>query len=288
MTSSLITAVSPEQDNMPNRNQNWDWKSVFAIHWRWENSKSLYQTIPSISTINLDDLLEIDRQKTALVKNTKLFCEGFPANNALLWGARGTGKSSLIHALLNHFASKDLRLIEIEKQHFKFIHSLFEDLFELPYKFLIVCDDLSFSDNDSTFMEIKSTLEGSVFNSTDNILFYVTSNRRHLVAEPWADNELAYEQEIHTQDVFDERLSLADRFGLWLSFHPFSQQQYLNIVHYWTNKLAEKHDVAVPCQQTLEKAAIRWVIERRGDRSGRSAHHFSKSWIGDKLYKVLD
>ncbi|MDE0645454.1 MAG: ATP-binding protein [Gammaproteobacteria bacterium] len=269
-------------------NKSLDWKTIPAIHWRWENSQGIYQTIPNLSTINLDDLLEIDRQKTALFKNTKLFCEGFPANNALLWGARGTGKSSLIHALLNHFASKALRLIEIEKQHFKFIHSLFEDLFVLPYKFLILCDDLSFSENDSSFMEIKSTLEGSIFNSTDNILFYVTSNRRHLVAESLADNELAYEQEIHTQDVFDERLSLADRFGLWLSFHPFSQQQYLNIVRYWTNKLAEKHEVAIPCQQTLEDTAVRWVIERGGDRSGRSAHNFSKSWIGDKLYKVLD
>lgn len=273
---------------MPDRNQNLDWKSIFATHWRWENSQSLYQSIPNISPIKLDDLLEIDRQKNALFKNTKLFCEGGPANNALLWGARGTGKSSLIHALMNHFVSKGLRLIEIEKQHFQFIHSLFEVLCELPYKFLIVCDDLSFNENDSNFMEIKSTLEGSISNSTDNILFYVTSNRRHLIAEHLADNELAYQREIHTQDVFDERLSLADRFGLWLSFHPFSQQQYLNIVGYWTKKLAEKYDVTVPCQQTLKEAAIRWVIERGGDRSGRSAHHFSKSWIGNKLYRVLD
>jgi len=273
---------------MPERNQNLDWKSVFAVNWRRENSKNLYQTIPNLSTINLDDLLEIDRQKNALFKNTTLFCEGFPASNALLWGARGTGKSSLIHALLNYFASQNLRLIEIEKQHFKFIHSLIEDLCEMPYKFLIVCDDLSFSDNDSTFMEIKSTLEGSVFNLTDNILFYVTSNRRHIVAEPFSDNELAYQQEIHTHDVFDERLSLADRFGLWLSFHPFSQQQYLNIVHFWTNKLAKKHQVAITCEKTLKEEAIRWVIERRGDQSGRSAHHFAKSWIGDKLYKTLD
>ncbi|MXX94712.1 MAG: ATP-binding protein [Gammaproteobacteria bacterium] len=273
---------------MPDRNQNVDWKYIVATHWQWENSQSLFQSIPKFSVIELDDLLEIERQKTSLFRNTKLFCKGFSANNALLWGARGTGKSSLIHALLNHFASQGLRLIEIEKRHFQFIHSLIEDLYELPYKFLIVCDDLSFNENDSSFMEMKSTLEGSIFNSADKFLFYVTSNRRHLVAEPLADNEIAYQQEIHTQDVFDEKLSLADRFGLWLSFHPFTQQQYLNIVHFWTNKLAIEHQVAITCEKTLEEDAIRWVIERRGDQSGRSAHHFARSWIGDKLYKMLD
>lgn len=273
---------------MSDTNKSLDWKTIPAVHWRWENLQGIYQTIPSLSTISLDDLLEIDRQKTALVKNTTLFCQGLPANNALLWGARGTGKSSLIHALLNHFARQGLRLIEIEKQHFKFIQSLLADLHELPYKFLIVCDDLSFSEKDPTFMEVKSTLEGSVFNSTENVSFYVTSNRRHLVSESLAENELASQQEVHTQDVFDERLSLADRFGLWLPFHPFSQSQYLKVVHYWTNKLAEKHSIAIPCQHSLEETAIRWVIERGGDRSGRSAHHFSKSWIGDRLYKILD
>ena len=233
-----------------------DWGTCIAGVWTKDRHVGYVLPIENFHRIQLSDLLEIDRQKDALIKNTAQFCHKLPANNALLWGARGTGKSSLIHALLNEFQHDGLRLIELQKSDFADFPEIVRAVKDQPYRFLIVCDDLSFSENDSNFMEIKSVLEGSIFNSTNNILFYVTSNRRHLVAEPLADNELAYEQEIHTQDAFDERLSLADRFGLWLSFHPFSQQQYLNIVHYWTNKLAEKHDVAVPCQQTLEEAAI--------------------------------
>ena len=155
-SADKIQKLQDSNTEYHNQTQHVDWGTVVATRWRWENSQGVFQNIQHSNHIALDDLLEIDHQKQSLLKNTELYCEGLPANNALLWGARGTGKSSLIHALFTHFATQGLRLIEVDKQHFAYIHSLIAHLFDLPYKFLIVCDDLSFSENDSSFMEIKA------------------------------------------------------------------------------------------------------------------------------------
>lgn len=262
-----------------------DWNRHRAARWRVVGTFG-GNLVPfdQLDPIELDDLLGIDDQKQRLLANTRQFVQGYPANNTLLWGARGTGKSSLIHALLNRYADQRLRLVEVDKQALCDVATIALQLAELPYRFLIVCDDLSFEADDASYKALKSALEGSVFAQSANVLIYATSNRRHLLPETMSDNLAARHVagELHESEAVEEKISLSDRFGLWLSFHPFRQDDYLLVVEHWLQRLAEAHGTAIAWSGEVRQEALRWALAR-GVRSGRTAFHFAKHRVGEAL-----
>ncbi len=249
-----------------------DWD---GLAFQWVNHGQLH-LVNKIDPIALDDLLHIDRQKFQLVNNTRKFLAGKPANDALLWGARGTGKSSLIKALLNEYSSESLRIIEVDKDSLIHFTELTERLVGRPERFILFCDDLSFEENDASYKALKAALDGSVAARPENVLVYATSNRRHLLPESMSDNQdtRLVDNELHHSDAVEEKISLAERFGLWLSFHPLKQAEYLNIVNHWL----DHYQVQVSDEEELSVAAMRFSIHR-GSRSGRVAHQFVKDMI---------
>lgn len=269
------------------KNVSIDWEQTTAAKWCYHESYSTFHPIKNLEIYELDDLLEIDRHKTSLINNTELFCRGLPANNALLWGARGTGKSSLIHAILQKFRARGLRLVEVEKNYLTEIGILAEVLGTLPYKFIVFCDDLSFDAFDFSYKDLKSALEGSIVAATSNVLLYVTSNRRHLVTELQSENDRTSTNDLHETEAIEEKISLSDRFGLWLSFHPFDQEQYLRVVNHWIQKLAQNYQLSAEMSAETRKQALQWALNR-GVRSGRTAAHFAQYWIGNKLLEQTD
>ncbi len=226
----------------------------------------------------------IDRQKQRIEANTAQFVKGFPANNVLLWGARGTGKSSLIHGLLNRYESHGLRLIEMDKRSLGSLPRIVALVRDAPYRFILVCDDLSFAADDASYKELKSVLEGSVFRSSDNVLIYATSNRRHLIPEHMADNLAASHQggELHESEAVEEKVSLSDRFGLWLSFQPFKQDAYLDVVEHWLKRIGARYGVAATLTDSARREALQWALARAA-RNGRSAQYFARDWVGRLL-----
>lgn len=261
----------------------------FATHpaalWRAHGFGHGFHAASVDTDLALDDLLGIDHQKQAIDRNTRQFIAGLPANNVLLWGARGTGKSSLVHALVNAHASQGLRLIEVSRSDLAGIADLGGILAGLPWRFVVFCDDLSFEDDDAGYKALKSALEGSLFKHADNVLIYATSNRRHLLPEYMRDNLKAkvVENELHEHEAVEERVSLSDRFGLWLSFYPFRQEAYLDVVRHWVLRLAVRHSVTVDPASLEDEAfateAVAWSIGR-GVRSGRTAQHFARHYVG--------
>ena len=277
-------------DNLLQRLDEWmpksltekDWTSAVAFRWRRKDTLlgklGYLQPVQHISGITFKDLQHIERQTDLIFNNTKHFVEGKPANNVLLTGARGTGKSSLIKASLNEFAAKGLRLVEVDKEHLTDLGDLTDLLAGRPEKFIIFCDDLSFEDGESGYKSLKSALDGSISAQVDNILIYATSNRRHLLPEYMSDNE-SYRHdadgELHPGEVVEEKISLSERFGLWISFYPPKQDEYLDIVAHWLNHFglsSEKIAAAKP-------EALIWALER-GSRSGRVAWQFARHWAG--------
>lgn len=281
--SRIHTALDRVLGLLPRR-QTLDWSETTAAYWRGDLFGGSFERIDELPTIELVDLLEIDRQKDELVTNTRQFCAGLPANNALLWGARGTGKSSLIQAILNRFAREGLRIVQVEKGALSDIASITAQLVDRRYRFLIVCDDLSFDEDDDGYKQLKSALEGSVFASSTNVLIYATSNRRHLITEYMQDNLSSTQSrgELHESEAIEEKISLSDRFGLWLSFHQFKQDQYLRVAEYWFKKLAQTHGLKVNWTQQLRQESLTWALNR-GVRSGRTANHFAKYTVGRTL-----
>ena len=263
-----------------------NWKTTHAAAWSSRSRNVGFRSISTLDPIRLDDLLEIDRQRDSLVQNTAQFCARLPANNVLLWGARGTGKSSLIHAVFNEFVDQGLRLIEVDKRSLAEIGRLAEQLKDLPYRFVVVCDDLSFDANDSSFKELKSALEGTIFATVENVLLYITSNRRHIVTELVQENDAMQVQDLHGAESVEEKISLSDRFGLWLSFHPFDQDQYLRVVRHWLRFYATQCDIEVAFDKETTANALRWALNR-GNRSGRTANHFSRAWVGSRALEGL-
>lgn len=261
-----------------------DWQQHTAAVWRGDGFIKEFVAHDDLDDIRLDDLLQIDDQKSQIERNTQQFLRGYPANNVLLWGARGTGKSSLVHALLNKYADQGLRLLEVDKAHLAGLPDIAHRLREQPYKYVLFCDDLSFEADDASYKVLKSALEGSIFKSSSNLLIYATSNRRHLLPEYMSDNESAsfVEGELHQSEAVEEKISLSDRFGLWLSFYPFKQNQYLEVVRHWLDVLSERAGIEVDWCEELEKAALRWALAR-GVRSGRTAQHFARHWVGRVL-----
>ena len=259
-----------------------EWKSSTAFRWRRRDSIfgsiGFLQPVKHIADITFEDLKNIDRQRDAIKDNTNNFIQKKPANNILLTGARGTGKSSLIKASLHEFASQGLRLVEVEKDHLADLADIADILAERPERFIVFCDDLSFDEGESGYKAMKSALDGSVSSQGDNILIYATSNRRHLLPEYMKDNEgYAYSDdgEIHPGEVVEEKISLSERFGLWLSFYPPKQDEYLEIVAHWLNHFG----LTTAQIEAARPEALVWALER-GSRSGRVAWQFAKHWAG--------
>lgn len=268
-----IESVLPQPLGAP------DWSA--AIAWRYRKRSSGHGTLEPVrhvAAMQLADLKEIDPQKEKIERNTQQFVAGKPANNVLLTGARGTGKSSLIKACLNVYAAQGLRLIEVDKADLVDLPDIVDVVSDRPEKFIVFCDDLSFEDGEPGYKALKSTLDGSVAAATPNVLIYATSNRRHLLPEYMAEN-LTYthtaDGEVHPGEVVEEKISLSERFGLWVSFYPFSQEEYLTIVAQWLSSLG------VPAAEisAARADALVWALER-GSRSGRVAYQFARDYAG--------
>lgn len=265
-----------------------DWATHRAARWTRRAWGGGLAPIPSLDAIDLHDLLGIDDQKQRLIDNTEQFVRGLPANNALLWGARGTGKSSLVHALLNRYADDGLRVVEVDRHALQDIAVIAAQLAGETWRFLVVCDDLSFEANDASYKALKSALEGSAFAPAANMLIYATSNRRHLLPERMADNMAArhVEGELHESETVEENISLSDRFGLWLAFRAFRQDDYLRVARHWLERLAADHGTHITWDDATRQAALRWALAR-GGRSGRTALHFAKQHVGTALLDAV-
>src|SRR3989344_2287359 len=268
-----IESVLPQPLGAP------DWS--LSIAWRYRKRSSGHGTLEPVrhvAAMQLADLKEIDGQKEKIQRNTEQFVLGKPANNVLLTGARGTGKSSLIKACLNAYAGQGLRLIEVDKADLVDLPDIVDVVAERPEKFIIFCDDLSFEDGEPGYKALKSILDGSVAAATPNVLIYATSNRRHLLPEYMAEN-LTYthtaDGEVHPGEVVEEKISLSERFGLWVSFYPFSQEEYLTIVAQWLASFG----VSAAAIAGARPEALVWALER-GSRSGRVAYQFARDYAG--------
>jgi predicted AAA+ superfamily ATPase len=252
-----------------------DWKASTAFRWRKNARGGYLEAVRQPHAIRFSDLKDIDEQKKRLRENTQQFVAGRPANNVLLTGARGTGKSSLVKAALNEFAPKGLRLIEVDKGDLVDLPDIVDLVAGRRERFVIFCDDLSFEASDAGYKSLKVALDGSIAGSAENVLIYATSNRRHLMPE-FMDENLETRHvggEIHPGETTEEKISLSERFGLWLSFYPFDQEQYLQIADHWVETLGGKPDDA------SRRAALLWALER-GSRSGRVAWQFARDWAG--------
>lgn len=243
-----------------------DWSITYAAIWRQRNE--YLRPVVQLDPIRLADLIGIEHQKQKLIDNTERFLAGLPANNALLWGARGTGKSSLIKALLNQYRDRGLRVIEVDKQDLVSLPEIVDDIRDHPRHFIIYCDDLSFESGDSRFKSMKSVLEGSIEMPPDNVLLYATSNRRHLLPEYMKDNldTRLVDGEVHYSDAVEEHISLSDRFGLSLAFYPSTMQTYLTIVDSYFADDADD-------RSKLHEEALTFA-RLRGAHSGRTARQF--------------
>ena len=283
-----IESVLPQPLGAP------DWSA--AIAWRYRKRSSghgVLAPVRHVAAVQLADLKEIDGQKEKIERNTQQFVQGKPANNVLLTGARGTGKSSLIKACLNAHAAQGLRLIEVDKADLTDLPDIVDVVSARPEKFIVFCDDLSFEDGEPGYKALKSILDGSVAAATPNVLIYATSNRRHLMPEYMAENESAHPAlwdefrrsqneearhvggEVHPGEATEEKISLSERFGLWISFYPMDQDEYLSIAAHWARELGARD-----CQsEAFTRAALQWSLGR-GARSGRTAWQFAKDWAG--------
>ena len=257
-----------------------DWGASIAFRYRRRsNGHGVLEPVKHVAPLKLSELKEIDAQREKIVRNTEQFINGLPANNVLLTGSRGTGKSSLVKACLNEFAAQGLRLIEIDKADVVDLPDIVELVSDLKEYFIIFCDDLSFEEGEAGYKALKSILDGSVSAASDNVLIYATSNRRHLLPEYMKEN-LSYthtdDGEVHPGEVIEEKISLSERFGLWVSFYPFSQEEYLSIVMQWLTSLGFKDQGGL---ELAKPEALIWALER-GSRSGRVAYQFARDYVG--------
>ena len=270
---SRIESVLPQPLSQP------DWTASVAYRYRKRSSgHGALEPVRHVGAMRLSDLKEIEPQKEKIQLNTLQFVNGKPANNVLLTGARGTGKSSLIKACLHEYAGRGLRLIEVDKADLTDLPDIVDVVSERPEKFIVFCDDLSFEDGEPGYKALKSILDGSVAATTPNVLIYATSNRRHLLPEYMKEN-LSYthtdDGEVHPGEVVEEKISLSERFGLWVSFYPFTQNEYLIIVAQWLCSFG----VAPAAIDTARAEALVWALER-GSRSGRVAYQFARDYAG--------
>ncbi len=270
-----IESVLPQPLTAP------DWSASVAFRYRKRSSgHGALEPVRHLGGMLLADLKEIDGQKEKIRRNTEQFVSGKPANNVLLTGSRGTGKSSLIKACLNEYAPRGLRLIEVDKADLTDLPDIIDVVFGLPEKFIVFCDDLSFEEGEPGYKALKSILDGSIAAATPNVLIYATSNRRHLLPEYMTENETysrSESGEVHPGEVVEEKISLSERFGLWVSFYPFSQDEYLTIVAQWLASFG----IAPQAVEAARGAALVWALER-GSRSGRVAYQFARDYAGQQ------
>ena len=255
-----------------------DWSASIAFRYRKRAGSGWIEPVRHVAAITLGDLMEVEPQKQRLVRNTEQFVSGHAANNVLLTGSRGTGKSSLIKACLNEYAPRGLRLIEVDKTDLVDLPDIADLVAERPERFIVFCDDLSFDEGEPGYKALKSILDGSISQASENLLIYATSNRRHLLPEYMKEN-LSYQHmedgEVHPGEVVEEKISLSERFGLWVSFYPFSQDEYLAIVAQWLRGFGVDEAAIVAARAE----SLVWALER-GSRSGRVAFQFAKDYSG--------
>jgi len=268
-----LEAVLPQPAAAP------DWNASTAFRYRRRRGgMGVLEPVRHVARITLDDLKEVDGQKERLVRNTEQFVAGRGANNVLLTGARGTGKSSLVKACLHAYAAQGLRLIEVDKADLVDLPDLIDLVDARPERFVVFCDDLSFDEGEPGYKALKSVLDGSVTAAGDNLLIYATSNRRHLLPEYMKDNlgaTYSDDGELHPGEVVEEKISLSERFGLWISFYPFSQDEYLAIAAQWLRAFGVAEDAIAAARQE----SLVWALER-GSRSGRVAQQFARDYAG--------
>lgn len=252
-----------------------DWEAI-AFRWRKNGSSGWLDSVKAVATMDPDDIRHVERQKDIIERNTIHFLQGKPANNVLMTGARGTGKSSLVKAMLTKYADQGLRLIEVDKSDLADLDFIVDQVSARPERFIIFCDDLSFEEGEAGYKALKSVLDGSISATSDNVLIYATSNRRHLMPEYMSENQknvTSATGEIHPGEAVEEKISLSERFGIWLSFYPFKQDDYLDIVGHWLRHYGctEAHIADARTE------ALQWALER-GSRSGRVARQFARDW----------
>jgi hypothetical protein len=277
----VLTAV---EQILPRPVPDTDWAVHHAACWRRRPLAGWLEPLRAQGGPGLDDLLGIDEQKSVVERNVRQFLAGLPANNVLLWGVRGTGKSSLVRALLAAYAPRGLRLVQVDKADLVQLPDIVDSIRGEPYRFLVFADDVSFEPGDSSYKALKSALDGSVYAVPDNVLIHVTSNRRHLVPEFETDNRgaMLVNDEIHHGEAVEEKISLSGRFGLWVGFHGFSMAQYLEVVRQWVDRMCAARGTVLPWDQRAQDAATAWS-HRKGDSSGRIAFQFAAHWVGSEL-----
>ncbi len=255
-----------------------DWRMGTAFRWRKRGGQGFLQVVKHVSVIGLDDLHHVAVQKAQIEQNTRQFVHGKPANNVLLTGARGTGKSSLIKACLNQFSDQGLRLIEVDKADLADLPDIVDLVAERPERFILFCDDLSFEEGEAGYKALKVALDGSISAQSDNLLIYATSNRRHLLPEKMSDNagyHYADDGDLHPGETVEEKISLSERFGLWVSFYPFRQDDYLDIAEHWLASMGCSAEQIADARAE----ALRFALQR-GSRSGRVAWQFARDYAG--------
>jgi predicted AAA+ superfamily ATPase len=281
----VLTAV---ERLLPKPVPNVDWGTANAAVWRRHAMSGHLEGVDGGSVMELDDLIGIDRQKEVVVENTRQFLAEYPASNILLWGTRGTGKSSLIKAILHTYSSQGLRLVQVDKNDLVNLPDIVDAIRSEPYRFIIFADDVSFETGESSYKMLKSALDGSVYAPPENVLIYVTSNRRHLLPEYESDNRgaMMVNNEIHHGESVEEKISLSNRFALWVGFHPFTQDQYLEVARLWTERLAARNSFVFEWTKESAKEAIDWS-HVKGDKSGRTAWQFANQWVGRAMLKSV-
>lgn len=281
LIQKISTVLDQLQQVLPATKQEPDFTAI-AFRWHDHQLKAIYDP----KAIHLDDLKGIERQKAKILQNTEQFLHGLPANDILLTGSRGTGKSSIVRSLLTQYSKQGLRLIEIERDDLSDLPEIQKIIKDRPEKFIVYCDDLAFNAEDENYRSLKSVLDGSLQSGSSNFVIYATSNRRHLLPEFMHENtpvtkvDVPQYKELHPQEAIEEKISLSDRFGMWLSFYPMDQNLYLEIVEHYLKK------DAMPFDEDVRAEALRWC-QARGQRSGRAAYQFSKHWIGAERLKAL-
>lgn len=287
--AQLSETLTRAQLLLPQTAQSVDWTAhayIWQVHHR-PNGRGFLQALHHPRLQSLDDLLSIDRQKQAVVQNTQQFVYQLPANHVLLTGARGTGKSSLIRACLAQFAHAGLRVIEVAREDLHHLPEIVDLVRDRPERFIVFCDDLTFESNDVGYKALKTTLDGSFNGYAENVLIYATSNRRHLIPEYDSDNQgyvVPGSGELHPSETVEEKIALSERFGLWLTFYPFKQDDYLTIVDHAVRQL--NHAPADATQAEALRAAALQFAQQRGSRSARVAQHFARQWVGEYLLKT--
>ena len=273
--AAALERIAPPPHDTP------DFTACIAARWRVSGTHKYLETVQHVHHMEADWLIGVEAQHDLIDRNTAQFVGGKPANNVLLTGSRGTGKSSLVKAMLARYSPQGLRLIEVEKEHLNDMPDIVDLIANEPYRFVLFCDDLSFDTGDGSYKALKAILDGSIAAATPNVLLYATSNRRHLLPEYFHENEETkyVGEEVHFGESIEEKVSLSERFGLWISFYPFSQDDYLAAVKSWVEQLGMSVPQHAAAREVFDRDALNWALQR-GSRSGRVAYQFARDFAG--------